>query len=51
MIIYKGFSHSAMLCSSLFIVYSVSGLFLPFVKDPSEKIIGIHNKFKDSTGL
>ena len=29
------FSHSAMLCSSVFIIYSVSGLFVPYVKDPS----------------
>ena len=29
------FSHSAMLCSSVFIIYLVSRLFVPFVKDPS----------------
>ena len=29
------FGHSAMLCSSTFIIYLVSGLFVPFVKDPS----------------
>ena len=29
------FGHSAMLCCSVFITYSVSGLLVPFVKDPS----------------
>ena len=29
------FSHSAILCSSVCIIYSVSGPFISFVKDPS----------------
>ena len=34
MTIYKKNCNSAMLSSSVFIIYLVSGLFVPFVKDP-----------------